>query len=80
MARQDMTQQQAERLIEQQYGQLQTATLTLVELYEARMISKQAREMRREQRQLHNSGLEYIGDYDEVDESGLLWDGEIAER
>jgi len=79
MARQDMTQQEAERLVHQQYGQLQTATLTLVELYEARMISKQAREMRREQRQLHSSGLEYIGNYDEVDEGGLLWDGGIAE-
>lgn len=80
MARQDMTQQEAERLVHQQYGQLQTATLTLVELYEARMISKQAREMRREQQQLRRSGLENIGNYDEVDEGGLLWDGEIAEH
>lgn len=78
MARQDMTQQQAERLVEQQYGQLQTATLTLVELYEARMITKQAREMRRELNQLCRSGLEYIGNYDEVDEFALLWDGEVA--
>jgi len=78
MARQDMTQQQAERLVEQQYGQLQTATLTLVELHEARMIAKQAREMRRELKQLCRSGLEYIGNYDEVDEFGLLWDGEVA--
>lgn len=80
MARQDMTQQEAERLVEQQYGQLQTATLTLVELYEARMIAKQAREMRRELKQLCRSGLEHIGNYDEVDEFGLLWDGEVARR
>lgn len=78
MARQDMTQQEAERLVEQQYGQLQTATLTLVELYEARMISKQAREMRREVNQLRRSGLEHIGNYDEVDEGGLYWDGEVC--
>jgi hypothetical protein len=80
MARQDMTQQLAERLVHEQYGQLQTATLASWETYEARMIQKQAREMRREQRQLRRSGLEYIGNYDEVDEGGLLWDGEIAEH
>ncbi len=78
MARQDMTQQQAERLVHEQYGQLHTATLTLAELYEARMIQKQARERRREERQLGKAGLQYIGNYDEVDENGLLWDGELA--
>lgn len=78
MARQDMTQQKAERLVIEQFEQLQTATLTLIEQYEARMIAKQARAQRAEALRLQRSGLEYIGDYDEVDENGMYWDGELA--